>query len=213
MDIFIAGIVHSDVLGPDRLKKWFQEFFDINRSSPEFVAIEWDEVIFNQIISQRSSIREYAKAAWPEASSDFLDKIELSLGYEGDTHNRILTKAETLWLDQGRPVPNRSIVSEYAKDRMKIYERYISESPDDFGHKTLLHMSRKAWARSSPNEAEGSERDIKFSEVILSRLNKSKSNWAIVVIGASHARSSRGFMAKHLEEAGLSCHITVLSPI
>ena len=103
MDILIVGIVHFDVLGPDRLKKWLQEVFEIRNSSPEFVAVEWDEKIFNQIISQRSLIRELAKTVWPEASSDFLDKIKLSLGFEGDTHNSIFAGVETLWLDQGRP--------------------------------------------------------------------------------------------------------------
>ena len=123
MDILIAGIVHFDVLGPDRLKKWFQKVLKIRKSFPEFVAVEWDEMIFNQIISQRSLIRKFAKASWTEAPSDFLDKIELSLGFEGDTHNSIFEKAETLWLDQGRPVSDRSIVSEYAKDRMNKYKR------------------------------------------------------------------------------------------
>jgi hypothetical protein len=42
MKIFIAGIVHFDVLGPDKLKKWFKEGLDNNGCSPEFVAVEND---------------------------------------------------------------------------------------------------------------------------------------------------------------------------
>ena len=71
MDILIAGIVHYDVLGPDRLKKWFKGVLKTRGNFPEFVAVEWDEKIFDQIISQRTLIREYAKAEWPRASSVF----------------------------------------------------------------------------------------------------------------------------------------------
>ncbi len=213
MKIFIAGIVHFDVLGPDKLKKWLKETLDNNGCSPEFVAVEWDEPIFKQIISQRGLIREYAKTAWPKATSEFLDKIEFSLGYEGDTHKHIFPKVDTLWLDQNRPIPDSTIVSQYARDRMKIYKNYIRETSQDFGHNTLMHMSKEAWARSSPTEAEGSERDRKFSKAIMSRLNQSNSNWSIVVVGAKHARSSNGLMAKHLEVAGLPCYVTLLSPI
>ena len=147
-----------------------------------------------------------------ESLFSFFDKIELSLGFEGDTHNCVFEKTETLWLDQDRPVSNRSTVSEYAKDRMKIYKRYISGGPDDFGHKTFLHMIREAWARASPNKAKGSDRDIKFFKVILRRLNQSKSNWAIADVSASHARSNHGFMANLLEKEGLSCYTTELRP-
>ena len=105
--LWIAGINHQDVLGPEKLKKWLQKFSKVKINPPDFIAVEWDEGIFNQIKTQRHRIRKYAKAEWPEATSDFLDKIESSLAFEGDSHRDIFAGAETVWLNRGSnpPVP------------------------------------------------------------------------------------------------------------
>lgn len=212
MKIIIAGIVHFDVLGRYRLSKWINKISEKMGNPPEFVAVEWDEEVFKQVCSQRILIRNYAKAEWPEAPPKFTDIIESSMGFEGDTHKLFFPNVETLWMDQGRPIGDQSIIAEYAMDRFKIYRKYFPDGSFDFGPKTLLHMSKEAWMRSSPDTAAGSPRDNIFFEVILRRLNRINSNWAIVIVGASHARKNEGFLAKKLINEGLSCYSTILRP-
>jgi len=212
MKIFIAGIVHFDVLGRYRLSKWINEVSEKMGNLPEFVAVEWDKEVFKQIYSQRILIRNYAKSEWPAAPPKFIDIIESSMGFEGDTHKLFSPNIETLWMDQGRPIEDMSIITEYAMDRFNIYRKYFPDGSFDFGPKTLLHMSKKAWARASPDTAVGSPRDAIFFEVILSRLNRLISDWAIVIVGASHARKNEGFLAKRLMDEGLSCYSKILRP-
>jgi len=209
MDILIAAINHNDVLGRERLKKWLQKVSKARHSPPEFIGVEWDEGIFNQVKAQRSLIRDRAKSEWPGATPGFLDKIESSLGFEGDTHNDIFPDILTLWLDQGRKYDDRCICN-YAVDRMDMYTGFIPDASADFGHKILMRMSIKAWKRSSPQPA--SERDRRFAELIVKRSVQSKSGSAIAIVGEDHASLHNGFMANLLEKRGLSCCITILSP-
>ncbi|MBI4527199.1 MAG: hypothetical protein HY695_25685 [Deltaproteobacteria bacterium] len=50
MKLHIAGIEHFDPLCKGRLQAWLQELHKKYSCSPDFVAVEWDQHIFKQVL-------------------------------------------------------------------------------------------------------------------------------------------------------------------
>jgi len=210
MKLLIASIIHFDVLGHRRLIEWLKQKSAIESGAPEFVAVEWDKDMFSLIKAQRNLIGEVARKEWPTAPNSFVQVIQQSLGYEGDTHKEVLPSVETVWLD--RPVVDETSVSQYCRKRMDTYKLYARNTCFDFGENMLINMSQQIWLESEPPETGGTERDIIFSDKIMSQIKHAKSNWAIVIVGANHASLSPGCMVSHLSERGSICLREELRP-
>lgn len=138
MRLKIAGIVHNDVLGRERLLKWLQETKTTEKSPPAFIAVEYDQEIFRRIQAQRPVFRRLAAEAWPGAPSSVLKAIEESLVYEGDLHETVFPGIETVWLDQGRTVNDPTCISQYAQDRINIYRSFIPDGLLELGERSLI---------------------------------------------------------------------------
>ena len=128
MKLFIAGITHFDVLGHRRLLKWLKQKSAIEYGNPEFVAVEWGKDSFSLLKAHRNLIGELACKEWPTAPNSFVQVIQQSLGYEGDTHKEVLPSVETVWLDNGRTVVDETNVSQYCRMRMDIYIKLLLET-------------------------------------------------------------------------------------
>lgn len=75
-------------------------------------------------------------------------------------------------------------------------------------------MSIVAWNQGSPPQSGGSERDVKFAQLILERLRREISEWAIVIVGLNHAGEVEGHMVRHLKDEGtIECAVTDLRPV
>lgn len=212
MKLLIAGITHFDVLGHRRLIEWLKQKSAIESGAPEFVAVEWDKDMFSLIKAQRNLIGELAREEWPTAPNSFVQVIQQSLGYEGDTHKEVLPSVETVWLDNGKIVDDETKVSQYYRDRMNIYKGFARNTCLDFSENMLINMSLKAWQASEPPLTEGTQRDIIFSDKIMSQIKHAKSDWAIVIVGANHASLSPGCMVSCLSEQGSICLPEELRP-
>lgn len=212
MRLRIAGVVHNDVLGRERLIKWLQEVKAEEKTQPAFVAVEYDEEIFCKIREQRPILGRLVAKVWPNAPSPVRKVIEESLGYEGDLHDTIFPGVETVWLDQGRSVSDPTIISDYALDRLKIYKSFIPEGQAELGDESLLHMSMSAWNRGVSPQPGGSERDIKFAQLIADRSRREVLGWAIVIVGINHASEVEGHMATLLRDQGIECQTSELRP-
>ncbi len=212
MKLLIASIIHFDVLGHRRLIEWLKQKSAIESGAPEFVAVEWDKDMFSLIKAQRNLVGELARKEWPTAPNSFVHVIQQSLGYEGDTHKEVLPSVETVWLDNGKIVDNETKVSQYYRDRMKIYEDFTRNTCLDFSDNMLMNMSLEAWRYAEPPATEGTQRDIAFSNIIMSQIEHVTSDWAIVIVGANHASLSSGSMVSYLSEQGCICLPEELRP-
>jgi len=212
MRVRVAGVVHNDLLGRERLLKWLREIKDLEKIPPLFVAVEYDESIFGLIRRQRPVLRKLAAEAWPSSSHSVLKLIEDSLAYEGDLHEIAFPAVETLWLDQGRTVGDPTILSDYARDRLNIYKSFVLDESKVISNATLLTMSLKAWEEGSEPQPGGSDRDVKFTQVILDRLKGESRGWAIAIVGSNHASGVEGSMVSHLKSQGIECQVSQLNP-
>jgi len=208
----IAGIVHNDLLGRERLRAWLRGIKASERTPPAFVAVEYDQNMFRQLAAQRPTLRALAREEWPDSSESILDTIENSLCYEGDVHEGVFPGVETVWLDKGRTVKDPTVVSAYAHDRLNLYKSFVARELRELSDANLLTMSRTAWARGDPPEIGGSVRDAKFARMILDRLRLANRGWAVAAIGSSHAGEVEGSTADRLRSEGIKCQVSFLSP-
>ncbi|MBI4710908.1 MAG: hypothetical protein HY767_00355 [Candidatus Omnitrophica bacterium] len=192
MILHVAGIFHFDPLCRKRLAKWLKQIASMKRNSPLFIAVEWSRRLFKRIKDeQRPLFRQLAQKKWPHIQPALLNALELSLGYEADTHESIF-KVETLWLDDGREneLGVEDKITNYAKNRLQLYESFLNRQamPSKAMHALQL-LSEEAIARASgdKNQELSDPRDSKWSDLLIDRYSCDKNDWAIVVAGASHA--------------------------
>lgn len=75
-------------------------------------------------------------------------------------------------------------------------------------------MSIVAWNQGSPPQLGGSERDVKFAQLILERLRREISEWAIVIVGLNHASEVEGHMVGRFKDEGtIEYAVTELRPV
>ncbi len=208
MKLHIAGVCHFDPTGRQRLIEWLQRLSMQHSNRPAFVALEYDSDLFAKIEAQRASFRCLLSEHWSHAAPDLLDELELSLGYEGDTHERVFPDAKIIWLDQGRAYS----VEGFAEERLIMYHQFLGrqELPPE-ASAALTRLSQEAWRRADP-PVEGNGRDQKFAELILQEITCHAADWGIAIVGAIHASDCPGRMRYLLEQAGQTCEVTLLGP-
>jgi hypothetical protein len=210
--IEVAGVVHEDPLGLERLKRWLSSLGFTAESKPAFVAVEYDPFYLSRLVAERSSFRTLVEREWPFLSKEDYTTLEKSLGYDGDAHVDIFPNSETIWLDEGRwGAAVESVATGLAKRRMQILcssAKSIPQQCDGF----LCRLSQKAWADAKANRSpNGDERDRLFSKLVTARANHQISNRAIAIVGASHARSKISDSFVSLVKAdGIGCRIEIL---
>lgn len=208
MKLFIAGLYHFDPTGRTRLRGWLEQLSAQHAEPPAFVAVEYDSGLFARIKSQRTVFRILMSEQWPHITPELLDELELSLGYEGDTHEVVFPGAKVIWLDEGRPFDTTG----FAWDRLIMYTDFLGERGLPRNTPAALsRLSQEAWRRANP-PSEGDDRDYKFAQLILQEIEHEAADWAIAIVGATHASDRPGYMRRLLEHAGQPCEVTILRP-
>ena len=209
--LYIAGINHNDPLGREALQKWLNELASKYTNTPEFIAVEWPEEVFVQVVSQRTILRRRAEETWPAATTHFLDTVTASMGFEGDTHLEVFPNVRILWLDEDREVAP-SLIENYAVDRLNIYQDFLPPNNACMDGEALFTMSNEAWVRVEGAE-KGGPRDAKFAQLLINACSSVKCSWAVVIVGASHADAQQNdCMVSLLVEAGVQCDVSILRP-
>lgn len=209
MEFYFAGVIHNDVTHRKLLREWLENLSKDKTARPTFIAVEYDKELFQQIIEQRPHIRKRAEEKWPGLDGQVLDAIELSLGYEGDTHLEIFPDVDILWLNQGR----ENNVSSFANLRLQTYQMFIGDT-DPLGmdvSEVISILSQRAKANSPPNKNFNRGRNKKWHTLIRNRIEGKKDNWAIIVVGLSYTQSWDGNLRYLLENDGHDCLVTDLT--
>jgi hypothetical protein len=207
MILRIVGVNHFDPLGRQGLCDWLKQISQ-NYGRPTFVATEWDKDIFLRVKAQRKRFRRLLRGQWPNISEHLLGILELSLGYEGDSHEEIYPGMDVLWLDEGRDVPVEDAITKYAEDRLTRYRAYMGEGVcgcDDTS--TLGKMSKAAALEAGSPPETGPDRDKRFADLILQKVKQSPDGWAVVIVGKDHATAIDGSMACILDGEKLICEV------
>ena len=219
MDFFVAGVIHHDPLGPDKLTDWLRTLRQAHADPPAFIAVEFASYVFQQIREQRGTLEQLAQREWPEASPELIRALAPSLAYEADTHPEVFRQhIEVLWLDEFRqPEPYPGAAQDFARDRLCTYKSLLLNEelslpiPD-----ALATMSQAAWDKadreSRENPPQPEPRDEEFALQITQRLRQGGGEWAIAVVGRNHASDQEGSMLRRLLDGGIPCNKAILDP-
>lgn len=202
MELFIAGVNHYDPMGRVRVAGWLRDLGERRESNPSFVAVEFDQGHFNALCRQRPQYREWIHRFWPGVPDDDLKLFELSLGYEGDTHQECFEGTEVVWLDEGREV-EPDVLEQHARIRL-LTLRYFEQR-----NSLMLPgvVSEQVQGYTRP-EVFSPERSRRFADRILARLEGGEGDWAVAITGASHASDRfENSMRSLLETAGVPCEV------
>jgi len=199
----IAGINHFDPTMRSELIQWLNSCSK-RFGTPKFIAVEWDNEVFDGVRAERQQFRRLLAEAWQWISKSHLDTLTISLGYEADAHSDIYPDVEVLWLDQGRVYP-KDFVAKCAKNRLKQYEGFLQNWPTSTDNSNLLLRIRQRASNVPPPQADA--RDKKWTELIKARLCDPRDSWAIAIVCSDHARAGCGSMRHLDEQMGFHCEV------
>lgn len=207
----IAAINHFAPLCRTELLNWLERLRRED-GQPIFIAVEWSQEIFQQVLAQRDRFRQLLRQQWPEMSEGVREALVLSLAYEGDTHREVFPDTEILWLDDHRRLTDehREDIPRYAEMRLNIYNWHLGFGSPPGDDEILARISDGVKGEADQQGEGGTERDEQWVLMITERIGNDENGWAVIIVGRNHAMDADGSMRRLLEEAGHRCEVTFL---
>ena len=202
--IWLYGGVHDDPGSRQR----FAAHFAQQEAQPHFVAVEWEEAVFDRVVAWRPWI-----ARELESRCSFLDRedcgeLSRALAWEGDAYRERFPTANPLWLETGFQQIDLSCRSGGHPDKLLerlargLLQRLVNPSartmhefftnadpPPAPTSKTELidRVSRAMWSDASPSMSKDLERDQRWATAITEQSSALRDGWIAVVVGWAHA--------------------------
>lgn len=211
MILRLVGINHKDPVMRQQLIEWLVAS-SAKYGKPGFVAVEWDELIFNAVKAKRAEFRQLLKQEWPNISDPLLNTFALSLGYEGDSHIDVYPNVDILWLDEGRKEGmgdddmTKGFVEKCARWRLLDYKRFLGEWPTDSDDSMVMKQISDG-ASNIPDFKPNSRDDKWVNRIVLKSAQTVNCRWAIAIIGEGHTRKLKGTMRSQLENLNYICEV------
>ena len=206
VNLYLFGINHFDPMCRTKLVAALEHLRDTLPTRPAFVAVEWDSDLFTRVKAKRPTFRHLLCEEWPQAPPQLVDQLVLTLGYEGDTQALVFPEADVLWLEEGRAFD----VSDFAEARLKVYKDFLGTSQLPAGVSAALALLSEAAWQGSREPTTGTERDDKWTRLILDKIQGCEGRWAPIIVGRNHVINNDRYLRRQLEDAGLTCQVCIL---
>lgn len=199
--IWLYGGIHHD---PGSRQRFLKELAK-QETAPHFVAVEWEQSVFERLAAWRHWIAEGLKYRWDFLTHEDCYELSLTLAWEGDAYAECFPGTEVLWLESGfqsaRLQQRNSDVNTSAKgDACDLLQRLYGKSfqfpllpPPELRSKAELidHVWRTLWAEEK-EESQDFERDARWADAICERSASLCDGWIAVVVGWAHAKPVPG---------------------
>lgn len=208
--LYFAGTNHNDPLCRYKLINWLGRISNTMNTEPAFIAIEASEQVFSELKLQRKQFRQMAKVELPHVSQAIIEALSLTIYYEADAYLEVYQNANIIWLDDSRLV-NQESLKNYAIERLTMYKHFINYKND-----ILKKISEDAWNKNLEKPPETPlgdpdyNRDFLFYKEIKKAIDTHQGDWAIIIVGASHAAKRVKSARVLLENDGSECDVTIL---
>lgn len=129
--------------------------------------------------------------------------MELSLGFEGDSHEGAYPAVERVWMNEGHRSDN------YPAERIDLLRAVLvnngvdHDDPDVFAH--WCRLLRLGGRPDGQPHVWGLDRDEEKTDVVRRHVVADENRWALIVIGANHAVCSDIWMCGKLANEGHVC--------
>lgn len=198
--IWMYGGVHHD----PRSRQRFIEELAQRETAPHFVAVEWEQSLFERLVAWRSWVAEGLRDRWDFLMYEDCHEISLALAWEGDAYTECFPDANVLWLENG--YQEADLKRRYPTDASRFPESCANgllqrldcprtmqeffaniDPPKPRSKKELVErVGRVAWAELV-RDAGGFERDARRERRICERSTDLRDGWVAVVVGWAHA--------------------------
>src|SRR5262245_35823518 len=203
LSIWIYGGVHHD---PGTRQRFLEELAK-RPTAPHFVAVEWENSVFEKFIPWRAWVRDRFGSCFDFLTPEDCDELSLALAWEGDAYAEIFPRTDVVWLEAGFQEAN-------FKTR---FGAHAAEAPKSFSHSLLVRVCnpcqptmkeliadvdpppkptskkelidrvwRNAWSEAW-EESGGLERDARWTDMICGTSSGLHDGWIAVVVGWQHA--------------------------
>jgi hypothetical protein len=95
--IWIYGGVHDD---PGSRQRFLEELAK-QGTTPHFVAVEWQQSVFERFAAWRPWIAEGLKSRWDFLTREDCHELSRALAWEGDAYAERFPGTDLLWLESG----------------------------------------------------------------------------------------------------------------
>lgn len=198
--ILMYGGVHND---PGSRRRFVGELAK-HKAPPHFVAVEWEESVFQRFVACRPLVKERLQPRWDFLTYQDCVELSLALAWEGDAYKECFPGAEPLWLETGfqeaRCDENsprwaaESLLLQLCNPCSEWMSSFVSNAdplPAPRSKADLVDcVSRYAWreAFSDNNFA----RDKRWESAICNRISGLQDGWIAIVVGWAHADPGGG---------------------
>lgn len=210
MKVIMIGTMHNSLLSEMGLWLKIKEL-RAQYPAPEFVAVEYDEEVFNtKIIPLRSAIdscKVKNKYFGENISDKELEALASCIGRDGDTHLEFYPQVKTVWLDEGRDCPENEIRFRHPcgsplYNTISNYMAFVGALPNDTSvdDRILSYMEHEQQAPDSP--LYNLERDKMWLDILTKNFSTSSSDYCLVIVGFNHTEDVEGVIRQLLERDG-----------
>jgi hypothetical protein len=196
--IWIYGGVHHDPGSRQR----FLEKLAKQETAPHFVAVEWEQSVFERLAEQRPWVEENLRSQWSFLSHEDCRELSLALAWEGDAYAERFPATELLWLESGfqeaQLQQEGRDANKFVKSSAKILLNRLRDAcqpPSELISKQDLidRVSGDMWSQaSSIISSKDFERDARWVTTICERSAGLSDGWIAVVVGWAHADPATG---------------------
>jgi len=194
--IWMYGGVHDD---PGSRQRFLEELAK-RETAPHFVAVEWEQSVFERLAAWRPAIAQELGKCWDFLTPKECNGLSCALAWEGDAYTERFPGTDVLWLESGFQEEklkrqNGAHVSKYPEwyargvcNRLCCRIRPCIAPPALRSEQELIdHVSQDMWDEASRGTPSCVERDARWANAIGERSAGLCEGWIAVVVGWEHA--------------------------
>ncbi len=202
--ICLYGGVHDDPGSRERFVAQLAK----QDTPPHFVAVEWEEAVFDRLVVWRPWIEKGLESRWSFLKHEDCRELSLALAWEGDAYKERFPTVKSLWLETGFQQADVSCRSGGRPDELLkslasgLLQRLVNPStrtmreflanadppPDPTSKRELIdRVSRAIWSDVSPPTLKDLQRDKRWAAAISEQSSGLRDGWIAVVVGWAHA--------------------------
>ena len=217
--IWIYGGVHYD---PGSRQRFLEELAK-HTTAPHFVAVEWEQSVFERCAEWRPWIAESLSVSGAFLTPDDRRELSLALAWEGDAYAERFPGTAVLWLENG--FQEADLIQRYGTDankapesfadglRKRIWQACLLRPEPRSKQELIERVSKTLWDGVERNDTKV-ERDARWAHALCERSADLHGSWVAVVVGWHHGdpAASKERLRGLLLSKGFSVHSVCLGP-
>lgn len=183
-------------------------------TSPHFVAVEWEQSVFEQLVQWRPWVESELRRRWSFLGHEDSKELSRALAWEADAHTERFPGVDRLWLEAGWQQAEierraagsvddflrglaRCMLEQLVNPGRLTMSEFLANAappPDPVSkHELINRVSRRAWSEATESWGpHDSQRDARWADGISQRSVGLRGGWIAIAVGWAHADPAGG---------------------